>query len=85
MKDYEWRHVLQLIVQLARLKLSGAMMGDIFTEIMMINIRNRVSKCMKWFDFPCYYTNSNPHDVLRAIKVLKEDEKYIVVGFRHLQ
>ena len=30
-------------------------------------------------------TNSNPHDVLRAIKVLKEDEKYIVVGFRHLQ
>ena len=24
-------------------------------------------------------------DVLRAIKVLKEDEKYIVVGFRHLQ
>ena len=26
-----------------------------------------------------------PHDVLRAIKVLKEDEKYIVVGFRHLQ
>jgi hypothetical protein len=47
-KDYEWRHVLQLIVQLARLKLSGAMMGDIFTEIMMINIRNRVSKWMKW-------------------------------------
>ena len=39
----------------------------------------------KWFDFPCHYTNSNPHDVLRAIKVLKEDEKYIVVGFRHLQ
>ena len=35
----------------------------------------------KWFDFPCYYTNSNPHDVLRAIKVLKEDEKYIVVPF----
>ena len=24
-------------------------------------------------------------DVLRAIKVLKEDEKHIVVGFRHLQ
>jgi hypothetical protein len=24
------------------------MMGDIFTEIMMINIRNRVSKWMKW-------------------------------------
>ena len=24
---------------------------------------------------------SNPHNVLRAIKVLKEDEKYIVVGF----
>ena len=23
--------------------------------------------------------------VLRAIKVVKEDEKYIVVGFRHLQ
>ena len=39
----------------------------------------------KWFDFPCHYTNSNPHDVLRAIKVVKEDEKYIVVGFRHLQ
>ena len=34
---------------------------------------------------PCHYTNSNPHNVLRAIKVLKEDEKYIVVGFRHLQ
>ena len=29
--------------------------------------------------------NSNPHCVLRAITVLKEDEKYIVVGFRHLQ
>ena len=27
----------------------------------------------------------NPHDVLRAIKVLKEDEKYIIIGFRHLQ
>ena len=39
----------------------------------------------KWFDFPCHYINSNPHDVLRAIKVVKEDEKYIVVGFRHLQ
>ena len=24
-------------------------------------------------------------DILRAIKALKEDEKYIVVGFRHLQ
>ena len=33
----------------------------------------------------CYATNSNPYCVLRAIKVLKEDEKYIVVGFRHLQ
>ena len=31
------------------------------------------------------YTNSNPQCVLRAIKVLKEDEKHIVVGFRHLQ
>ena len=31
------------------------------------------------------YTNSNPHCVLRAIKVLKEDEKHIVIGFRHLQ
>ena len=39
----------------------------------------------KMYDFPCHYTTSNPHDVLRAIKVLKEDEKYIVVGFRHLQ
>ena len=29
--------------------------------------------------------NSNPHFVLRAITVLKEDEKYIVLGFRHLQ
>ena len=28
----------------------------------------------------------NPHNVLRATKVLKEDEKYIVVvGLRHLQ
>ena len=36
-------------------------------------------------DFPCHYTNSNPHCVLRAIKVLKEDEKHIVVEFRHLQ
>ena len=39
----------------------------------------------KWFDFPCHYTNSNPHRVLRAIKVLKEDEKHIIVGFGHLQ
>ena len=28
---------------------------------------------------------SNPHCILRAIKVFKEDEKYIVVRFRHLQ
>ena len=35
--------------------------------------------------FPCHCTNSNPHCVLRAITVLKEDEKYIIVGFRHLQ
>ena len=33
----------------------------------------------KWFDFPCHYTNSNPHDVLRAIKVLKEDKKYMLL------
>ena len=36
-------------------------------------------------EFPCHSTNSNPHCVLRAITALKEDEKCIVVGFRHLQ
>ena len=29
----------------------------------------------KYVDFPCHSTNSNPHCVLRAITVLKEDEK----------
>ena len=32
-----------------------------------------------------HFVISNANDVLRAIKVVKEDEKYIVVGFRHLQ
>ena len=60
-------------MQLARLKLLGAMMGDIFTEIMMISIRNRVSKWMKWmmaawfYDVLCSSTDENdqldqPHD-----------------------
>ena len=34
----------------------------------------------KWFDFPCHYTNSNPHDVLRAIKVSR-----VPVGRKNLK
>ena len=30
----------------------------------------------KWFDFPCYYTNSNPHDVLRAISTQRRRKVY---------
>lgn len=44
-------------MQLARLKLSGAMMDDIFTEIMMISIRNRVSKWMKWMMAAWFYVS----------------------------
>ena len=39
----------------------------------------------KYIDFLFHSTNSNLHYVLRAVTVLKEDEKYIVVGFRHFQ
>ena len=41
----------------------------------------------KWFDFPYHCTNSNPHCVLRAIKVLKEDEFFLwsaPVAFRRV-
>ena len=61
------------------------MNSTIFSRFLRALRRRQLTQKV-WFDFPCHYTtNSNPHDVLRAIKVLKEDEKYIVVGFRHLQ
>ena len=34
------------------------------------------AKHMKLFDFPCYYTNSNPHDVLRAISTQRRRKVY---------
>ena len=37
--------------------------------------KTKVKDMENGIDFPCHYTNSNPHCVLRAIKVLKEDEK----------
>ena len=52
---------------------------------MILSTKTKAKGMENGVDFPCHSTNSNPHDVLRAIKVLKEDEKHIVVGFRHLQ
>ena len=67
-------------------KLNSTIFSRFLRAILRSFCRQKQRKAYgKWFDFPCHYTNSNPHDVLRAIKVVKEDEKYIVVGFRNLQ
>ena len=48
------------------------------TETKVKNMENII-------DFPFHSADSKPHCVLRAIKVVKGDEKHIVVRFRHLQ